>query len=139
MPDIGYRSIEVSVVNLTQAALVVQSVDTSGDSPGWIAGQQPLIGSMLFQYQSAAWGVMTEATDGSVIATVALSGWGTTPVILQMQNLANGQSQVCITGNDKISGSATRIDTGQANHAEWQVFLTPGTPAVTGTTGGGST
>lgn len=125
MPDVGYRSLEISVVNCTQAVLVVQAANTSDSSLSWIPGEQPQIGSMLPQYQGASWGLTTEDTASSATATVVLSGWGAMPISIQLQNLANGQCQVDVTPNNKLRGVVNELDTGEAMHSEFQIMLEP--------------
>lgn len=125
MPDVGYRSVEISVVNFTKANLTIQSASSSGSNVTWISGEQPKVGSELMQSQGATWGVMTNDSDGSAIGSVVLTGLGESPIMINLQNLANGQSQASVTANDKIHGTVQQQSTGEQNHSGFNITLLP--------------
>ncbi|MBX5484129.1 MAG: hypothetical protein IRZ16_20070 [Myxococcaceae bacterium] len=123
MPDVGYRSVEITVLNSTKADLSITGATTSGANVSWISEEQPKEKEQLGSSQSAVWGVMTDDVDGSAIGTVVLTGLGEDPVSIHMQNLSNGQSQATVQANDKVQGLVAPIPTGEQNHSAFQVTL----------------
>jgi hypothetical protein len=126
MASQGYRSIEVHVVNNTQADLSVQSAAALS---GWfIAGESAQTGAPLPQYADALWGVATDDPTLSAAADVSLVGLGSYPISIRFQNLPNGSSSATVGGNNVIQGTTQEINTGEMNHSAWQVILTPVPP-----------
>src|SRR5437870_2360817 len=120
MADTGYRSIEVTVINNTQANLSVQAASTNGSNAQWISGEQPKPNQVLEQWQSVTWGVMTNDEDGSVLGTVSLLGYGKYPITINFANPYEGESSANVIGNDKLTGTTTDLGSGEDNAAQWQ-------------------
>ncbi|RKH13589.1 hypothetical protein D7V97_05075 [Corallococcus sp. CA053C] len=125
MADAGYRSIEVSVVNNTQATLNVRTATITGVDTGWIDGEQATVGEPIEQYAGALWGVSTDNPAATAGATVHLSGFGNVPVAIDFRNDQFGTSTVNATGNDKIRTSVGQLQTSDPNHTIFQVELLP--------------
>ncbi|MBI1407408.1 MAG: hypothetical protein GC145_14950 [Caulobacter sp.] len=125
MADLGYRSIEVNVVNDTRGNLTVQG-PTLGSGDTWITGETPTQGAALNQYQSAKWGVSTNDVNGTATASVQLTGLGSYPVSISFTNDMNGNSNCTVGGNDQVKGTVTAVSTGEQNHTLYNVQLIPG-------------
>ncbi|WGM39752.1 hypothetical protein [Caulobacter sp. NIBR1757] len=125
MADLGYRSIEVNVVNDTRGNLTIQG-PTLGSGNTWVQGEEPTQGASLGQYQGAKWGVSTNDVNGTATAMVQLTGLGSYPVSISFTNDMNGNSNCMLQGNDMVKGTAMQVSTGEMNHSLYNVQLIPG-------------
>ncbi len=125
MADLGYRSIEVNIVNDTRGNLTIQGPQV-GSGNSWIQGETPTQGTALGQYMSAKWGVETNDVNGTATAMVQLTGLGSYPVTIAFTNDMNGNSNCTVAGNDQVKGTATSVNTGEQNHTLYNVQLVPG-------------
>jgi hypothetical protein len=124
MPNQGYRSVEVTVINDTRGDLTVNSPGTAAGST-WIQGEKATQGDGLNQYASSVWGVSTNDPQGTAMGHAQLTGLGSFPVALQFVNNHNGNSDCNLTDNDQVTGHITMIDTGERNHSAFTVQLVP--------------
>jgi hypothetical protein len=126
MPDKGNRSVEVTVINDTQADLTVEGPTTQ---QSWIQGEQPKKGDLLEQYQSSVWGVFVNDPLGTADAFAQLVGLGSYPVGIHFMNQSNGQSTCQVTDNDAVSSIVTRNSGQEQNHSSFTVQLIPAVSA----------
>lgn len=71
---------------------------------------------------------MTDDEAGAATGSVSLLGLGSGPVVITFTNDASGQSNVVVTPNNSVDGVATQVDSGEDNHAQFQVVLQPQRP-----------
>lgn len=130
MADAGYRSIEVSVINNSQAALTVRAAQIRSVETSWITNETPTVGDVIPQYEGALWGVSTDNPAVTVSGFVTLFGYGNGPVSIDFTNDLYGNSTVNATGNDRIVASVCQIQTQSPNHSIFQVSLAPAQTVV---------
>lgn len=122
MPNTGLCSIELNCNNNTQASLTVQQ-SSAVQGCTWIAGESAKQGSVLQQYQSAIWGVMTEQAGALASGQISLTGLGKYPVVIVFSNTPDGSATCESDGNGSIAVTAVQIAAGA--HAQFQVTLIP--------------
>ncbi|RKG79675.1 hypothetical protein D7W79_09750 [Corallococcus exercitus] len=125
MADAGYRSIEVSVINNSQAALTVRAAQVRSIETSWITNETPNVGDVIPQYEGALWGVSTDNPAVTVSGFVTLLGYGNGPVAIDFTNDLYGNSTVSAVGNDKIITTVSQIQTQAPFHTIFQVKLEP--------------
>ncbi len=129
MADLGYRSIEVVIINDTRGDLVIQAAGAIPDSGAWIEGEKSTSGTVLKQYSKLKLGVKTDDDNGLALATFQLTGLGSFPVEISFSSDANGASNCSVTPNDHVQGLTSAISTDEENHTVFLVQLVPALPA----------
>ncbi len=124
MANLGYRSIEVEVLNDTRENLVVQGYSLSS-SCSWIPGGNPRQGEILSQYNTVFWGVSTNDVNGPATGQVQLTGLGNFSVTIVFSNNATGQARCTVSPNNAVKGIVAPVLTGEQNHAQFRVQLIP--------------
>jgi|ERR1017187_654820 hypothetical protein len=125
MADLGYRSVEIHVVNNTKADLSVQSAATIGPSSAWISGEQADSGQVVKQWGTVRWGVFTHSGADAPSATISLVGLGNEAIQINLINQPDGTSPVTANSNDEVQSSIVQMDSGEDSHTMWKVALSP--------------
>jgi hypothetical protein len=124
MASLGYYSIEVQITNYTQTNFSIQVAQVNGSGDSWITGEQPTVGGTLNEYQSLTAGVLTNDQDGQAGGSVVLKGLGAIPVTVTFR-IPPGKNGVQTTCPSEVDCGVTQIDTGEQNHAQYTVVITP--------------
>lgn len=125
MANLGYRSVEVVVVNDTRGNLTVQGV-ANGPGNTWVQGETPNPGDSLAQYNASKWGTETNDVNGAASAQIQLAGMGSWPVTIVFSNNSAGISTCSVAPNNLVTSIVTQQTTGEANHSLFSIQLIPG-------------
>lgn len=124
MPEAGICSVEVQFVNNTGGGLVVSGL-AIGPECSWIANEAPGEGGTIGPGESATWGVYSNDAVADASGQVQLSIAGSTRMVLDFSNTANGSSQCTASPAGGMQAIVRQAGTVELTHALFTVQLMP--------------